>query len=414
MAAAPQGQLTPRRGGLYLLSYGLALLGSVVFSMTPASVTLPLRIAQLDPLHKNDGYALATAIGTVVMLIATPLAGQMSDATSSRLGKRAPWIAAGSISTFLAAFLLAHATTVGAVVCAWALMALCISIGFSPLMAIIHEQFPPSQQGIASGMAGTTVLLGALLGSWLVQLFPRTPSSMFVIPAAVGSTLLMQFLLVLDDRLRPSESAAFDLRGFWCSFWFDPRSDRSFAWILVAITLTATGSFVLQSYVVYILQDSLRIADQDVAHAAFEAILAANAAGALLSLAGGVLSDWLGRQKLLYAAGATCLALGLVVEVLSTTMVTFLVGCTLGGIGYGLVSGLNWALASQSITDQDASGRSMGLVVVALTLPSIVVPAMVPVLVDAGHDMGYRALYFVCAASTALAIPVMSRLRALR
>jgi MFS family permease len=403
-----------RRTTLFTLSYGLALLGSVVCSMTPTSVTLALRIAELDPRDKNASYALAIGIGTVVMLVAAPLAGQLSDATSSRMGMRRPWIALGAVGTVLAAFLLARAATVPGVIAAWTLMALFISLGFSPLMAVIQDQFPQSQQGVASGLAGTTPLLGNTLGAWIVQLLPQTPAYMFVVPAAVGSLMLLQFTLVLNDRQQAAGRLGFNLSAFIRGFYFDPRANASFAWALLVIILSSIGVVVLESYMVYMLQDSVRIPTDQLARVTFEGLAAANIVGAGFSLVGGALSDLLGKRKLLYVIGTVVLAVGLAGQAMSTHVTSFLVSCVIAGTGYGLFTGLTWALGALSSTDPTTSARDMGLVSVALTLPSLIVPFIAPFVIRLGAGNNYAALYLLCAGATVLAIPALVRVRSVQ
>lgn len=404
-----------RKGSAYLISYGVALVGSAVSSLTPVSVTLALRIGAIDPVGKNTAYGLAVGIGTLLGMFVTPLAGLLSDATYSRRGMRIPWLVVGSFGTLLAAYPLSQVPNVAGVFLCWALMTLFISLGFSPLMAIIQDQLPESQHGIASGMAGTAPFLGGLLGSWIVQLLPQTPFNLFVIPAALGGAMILQFLIFLDDKTQ-SRSKVLKVKvwQFLQGFRFDWRTNPSFAWLLLVVATSWTGMAVMQTYMVYILQDQIKVGTSLLAGAAFQGFVASNTTAAGVSLLGGAFSDWLGRRRAVYACGVVLLALGLVAQALSSSMSVFLFGCLVAGVGSGLMTGLTWALAAEASADRATSGRDMGLIVFAFTLPTAVVPLAAPALLSTGGGGNYAVLFFVCAAVTFLGAPLLALVHRVR
>ena len=63
--------------------------GIVVGSISGAS--LPKLLTLMDEASKEDNLALISAVGGVVIMIATPLFGRLSDRTTSRMGMRRPW-----------------------------------------------------------------------------------------------------------------------------------------------------------------------------------------------------------------------------------------------------------------------------------------------------------------------------------
>ena len=85
-----------RVGPVFIGIYVLALFGIWMSINLPASVTLALRIDELDPDGKATSYSMAAGIGTLTALIANPLFGRLSDRTRSRFGRRRPWIWWGS------------------------------------------------------------------------------------------------------------------------------------------------------------------------------------------------------------------------------------------------------------------------------------------------------------------------------
>ncbi|MFF1411045.1 MFS transporter [Streptomyces sp. NPDC058289] len=80
------------------LIFGLvtAQLGVCIAVFTPIVVTLALRVAQIVP-EAERGAALGQvlSVGALLALVGNPLFGAPSDRTTSRFGRRRPWLVGG-------------------------------------------------------------------------------------------------------------------------------------------------------------------------------------------------------------------------------------------------------------------------------------------------------------------------------
>ncbi|QTR04583.1 MFS transporter, partial [Saccharothrix algeriensis] len=63
--------------------------------LASALVTVPLRVAEVDPDGKERSLGLIVALGALVAVVANPLFGRLSDRTTSRFGRRRPWLIGG-------------------------------------------------------------------------------------------------------------------------------------------------------------------------------------------------------------------------------------------------------------------------------------------------------------------------------
>jgi MFS family permease len=81
---------SPRNMALVLL----AALGMYAMQLTMANA-LSLRVATIDPNSKAASYSLAVSVSSLLLLITIPLGGALSDRTTSRMGRRRPWIIGG-------------------------------------------------------------------------------------------------------------------------------------------------------------------------------------------------------------------------------------------------------------------------------------------------------------------------------
>ena len=75
-----------RRG--WITGLGLASLGMWMASLTPLQVSLPQQLQDITPHHKYVALAVVSAVGAISSVIATPLAGALSDRTTSTGGLR--------------------------------------------------------------------------------------------------------------------------------------------------------------------------------------------------------------------------------------------------------------------------------------------------------------------------------------
>jgi len=70
---------------------------------------LPLQISNIDPANKVVNLGIVASISVLLALIGNPLAGALSDRTTSRFGRRRPWIFIGAIVSALALMIMMSA-----------------------------------------------------------------------------------------------------------------------------------------------------------------------------------------------------------------------------------------------------------------------------------------------------------------
>ena len=73
------------RGG-WIAGLGLASLGMWMASLTPLQVSMPQQLQDITPHHKVLALSLVSAAGAVAAVVATPVAGALSDRTTGALG----------------------------------------------------------------------------------------------------------------------------------------------------------------------------------------------------------------------------------------------------------------------------------------------------------------------------------------
>jgi MFS family permease len=129
-------------------------------------IVLPVRVQQLVPEGLKATYlSVLTFAGLVVAIVVQPVMGALSDRSTSRWGRRRPFIVAGTV------FNLLFLTFIGLAGNYWLLFAALLMLQFSlnvahgALQGLIPDLVPKEQRGMASGVKGLIEIIGAIVAS---------------------------------------------------------------------------------------------------------------------------------------------------------------------------------------------------------------------------------------------------------
>ena len=189
-----------RVGGGLLATMALANLGVMLAFYAPLQNLLPRLSERLaGATGKESTLAIITGIGVIGSVIGQPLTGALSDRTTSRLGRRRPWLLGGVIA---GAAILAVIPALGSVVLvtvAWLAVQFTVNAAYAALTATIPDQVPVEQRGLASGLMGLAQTVGIVLGVGLVSFLVTSLGAGFLLTAALLVLLGLPFVLRLND-----------------------------------------------------------------------------------------------------------------------------------------------------------------------------------------------------------------------
>ncbi|MFE3998263.1 MFS transporter [Nocardioides sp. YIM B13467] len=416
-SAAPNAVATPRPvRPTFIAVYALAMFGIWMSIMLPASVTLALRISQIDPVGKTASYSIAAGIGTLVAVIANPLFGRLSDRTRSRFGRRRPWIVVGLAGTIVGAAIIGLSSSFPLLLLGWVIMQAFVNAAIAAVLGIVPDRVPENQQGLVGALSGTASSAALLVGVLFVQWFPENVLAQFGLPVMIAvlfSVVLMA--MFRDDAPAPSDIAPFSLKEFFGSFCIDPRRSPDFAKLLVALFLMSCGTGVIATYTVYLLQDQILPPDSDLPGLITLSFVIPGAIAFITAPLAGMVNDRLGRRKPVLGTGALFIVTGLLVLAFATTVPMFLVGLSLvAGIGTGFVYGSYIGFAVATMNDPNTAARDLGVTNIAITLPYSIMPFIAPLLLGIGGGTNYPALLIFSALLTLLGIAPMLLIRSTR
>jgi MFS family permease len=408
---ATVGRAPTRVGPIFIAVYAFAMFGIWMAINLPASVTLALRISEIDPAGKTTSYSIAAGVGTLTAVLANPFFGRLSDRTRSRFGRRRPWIVVGLVGTSVGAAVIAFSNTFPMLLLGWILMQAFVNAAIAATLAIVADRIPDSQQGLVGSLSGAAASASMVIGVFFIQAFPTSILAQIGLPVAMALVFASALLVVFKDDAPATEPLPpFSVRQFFGSFFVNPRQERDFSWLILALFLLSCGFGVVSTYTVYLLQDQIGVPEADLANAITTAYVIPGVIAFVIGPIAGWVGDRLGRRKPLLLMSALSGVAGMVVIATSASLGQFLVGVTLAtGVSAGTMMGTYIAFGIATMRDKLASARNLGVVNIALTLPFSVVPFIAPALLAVGGGTAnYVALVLFGAALTLLgALPLL-------
>jgi MFS family permease len=380
---------------------------------TPIQLLLP---QQLEDIAGDDGkvgaLGLVTGVGAAVAVVVTPLAGALSDRTTSRFGRRLPWLVGGALLGALALTVLSRQSTVSGVLIGWCLAQACLNAAYAGLTAEVPDHVPVAQRGTVSGWFGLPQAVGVVVGVALVTSFTTSAPTGYLLIAVAVALLVLPFAFVTRDApLARADRPQWSGGKGW---WIDPRQHPDFGWAWLTRFLISLGNALGTLYLLYFLRDKVHYEQLFPGRTAEDGVLILiliYAAGAVATaVGGGIWSDRTGRRKPLVIVSSLIMAAGAVLLAAWPTWTAALIAAALLGIGYGVYMAVDTALVTEVLPAAGDRGKDLGIVNIANAAPQVLAPALAaPVVAGLG---GYPVLYgltaLVTLAGAVLVLPIRS------
>ncbi|MBB5967409.1 MFS transporter [Planomonospora venezuelensis] len=393
----------------------LAQMGVIMAATVGGQILLPSQVAAIDPAHKEASLAVVLAVAAVCTAVANPLFGAMSDRTSSRFGRRRPWIVGGALISAAALAFLAFQQTIAGLVAGWAVAQLAFTAALATAIATVPDQVPIPQRGRASALAGVGQLSGPLLGGVVATVLLTGSRPAFLAMAALVLVLILPFgLLTREPRAQPCPP--FSLRDFARGFWVSPRRHPDFAWAWLSrmlITLTLAMGI---GYLQYFLRDAVHYESLFPGSTVEQGVVVLVAVFTLGSVAPTLLAGWLsdrsGRRKPAVFAGGLTMALSALVLTTATSWGSAIAAAALLGAGYGMFVAVDQAMVTQLLPADADRGKDLGIISLSNSASNTLGPVIAaPLVTSAG---GYPLMYSVAAAFAVAGATLVWRIRSVR
>jgi len=411
--AVQLGDLRLREPRGYTPRYALASFGLFLAILAPVLGGLSVKIQSLVGLADAPAQlGLVSGVGALFALISQPLAGRLSDRTTSRFGMRKPWIIVGVVLTFVALVVVGIAPNIPVLLIAWCGAQLFSNFAQAAETATIPDQVPEHRRGVVSGLIGAASPLAILVGAVGLSFLP-TDALRASVPAFIGLVFGLLFAFMLKDRVLTKKPGKFDLKEFFGSFVFNPRTHRNLGWAWLTKAMIMFGYASIASYLTLFLAADFGMtkpAEQ------LQFNLYANLVSVffmvLFSIVGGRMSDRIGRRRAFVATGGVVLGFGVVVLGVAPLLgiggglVLILIAEAFIGAGAGLFFAVDTALCVDVLPNPDDAAKDLGVLNIANTLPQTIAPFVAgTVVIPIGNALfgsGGYSLWFVVGAIVAI------------
>jgi MFS family permease len=312
-----------------------------------------------------------------VVLLVQPTVGAISDYTTTRWGKRKPYIVIGSLLDVVFLIGLATSQTFVAMVAFVILLQFSSNFAQGPFQGYVPDLVPPQQVGLASALVGAMQTVGFVTGAILISLaFSLGQFTLFLVLIGVVelATAAGTFLFVREGKAakaRGGRSWVAVARSAWGT---DILKERNFVFLLISRLLFLAGVNVFLGFNLYFLERSLGLGDSDVGLWIAIVGIATGVTTAIATIPGGLASNRFGRKPMIYVACAVG-GLGLGVAGLAPGPEILVLGVILLGVASGTFLAVDWALMTD-IIPKASSGRFMGISNLAVGLAGPVAAAV--------------------------------------
>jgi MFS family permease len=405
---------TQRVGGRWIALIALANLGLYLGYIGPISVLLPNQVQAIaGPAHKVAVLGWVTGIGAAVAMISNPVAGALSDRTTSRFGRRHPWTVCGALAGAAALVLLAGQSTIAGVIIAWCLAQAGLNAMQASVTAGVPDHVPVAQRGLVSGWIGLPQTVGVVLAVVMVTVVV-TGNAGYVLTAAVVVACVLPFALTTPDPPLPRGARPpFAWRAFARSFWLSPRRYPDFAWAWLTRFAINLGNAMALLYLLYFLRDKIHYSQlfpgQKAENGLLVLILIYTVAVVLTAVTGGVVSDRSGRRKLPVTVSGLVMAVPAVMLALWPSWPVAIASAAIMGLGFGVYLSVDQALVTQVLPSAAGRAKDLGIINIANSGPQVLAPAIAAPLVS--QLGGYPTLFLSVAVITVLGSAFVWKIR---
>lgn len=410
-----------RRSVYLLAAVNLVTLGSLT---APVVASIPLKIDSLLPQeHRASALAAVLTLGGLAALIANPFFGALSDRTRSRLGRRRPWMLAGTVAGLVGIAALAAADSLPAIIISWVFTQTSFNAALAAAAALLADTVHESRRAAASGVFTAAAFVGTLPPLVLAALLPRHVDLVsFVMPAA--ALVVVGFAMKVPDRAmmkvpdramtlpRTAREPGKKRRGIRTASF-----SKEFAAVWLQRLAMQSAFSLATGFTLYLIIDRMTGDPVSATPIAMVATLAGGAGIVIGAAVGGAWASRLQRYLPFLACGAVGLAAGATLRSIAEMPLVLWIATSIGGIAVGIYLAVNLAMAIRVIPTSRA-GTYLGVLNIAETIPQVLAPMVAAALLHVGQGDplsgaadNYLMLYATAAVIALLSLATLPALR---
>jgi len=350
--------------------------------------------------NKEEFNGILPALGAFVSLVITPVAGMLSDRSTSKFGRRrifiVPGILTGAAFLLLMGFFGKEGSNKWLFMLLTAGLRLGIDWAAGPYAGLLPDTVMPSQRGAASGYNGLAQVIGYLVGLvaaglltehnnyWKVYLCLTIIFVVFSLPTIFG---------ISEQRLSESVNPI-TLRDLLRSFYLDPKLYKSFYWVIATRGMEQMGYYSVLPFFQFFVQDVLKLQNPEFySSVLFVCILVTSVPSSVIA---GRLSDRYDKKFLVYLSTGLMALMMIGLVFLSLFLPNLYALGVIGaifGVGYGSFLAVDWALALDALPPEADIAKDMGIWHISFALPQVIAPIIAGLILSSLKIISMRLAY---------------------
>lgn len=396
----------------FALQFALAHAGAFAGCLPVLTILVPLKAAEIDPVGKASLLSWTVLYGALAASVINIAAGALSDVTKSRFGRRRPWILAGAVATVATYALIQRADAAAELFIAVMLFQTAFNLFLPALVALLPDQVPDERKGVMAALLALGPPIGLGAGALIAGAEGLSDAARY---AAVAAIFLGSIAPLVIAWKEPPQSAA-TLNGAARPVSERPSWDN-FARVWVSRLLIQIAVATSQGFMLFFVGQAMSgregFPDMPPESLLGAVLFLSTAISIATALVIGVVSDLIGRRKYYVTASGALIFLGLAIFAFWPTWPGLLACQVVYGLGMGLYSAAEVALAAELLPSQENAARDLAILNLGNTLPQAIAPALALAVISlAGGE--YPALFIIAATSAAIGGGVAARIRSVR
>lgn len=376
-----------------------ARFGVMFALLSPILGGLTLKLQSILPEEQViPSLGLITSLGALAALFFDPIWGRISDRTTSRFGRRRPYLVIGAVGVLLPLLLIALAPNVVVVGIGWVLAQMLANLAVAAHTATLADQLPSTQRGKVSGAIGVAQQAAQLGAAYAIQFLGDDLVLLFLGTGLVGAVLVLAFAAVLPDTPVTREPRAeTGLMTALRTFWVNPlrHPDFGFAWISRFLVVLANFMFV--TYRLLWLQQEFGLDSAEARSIMATGVLVYVVALMIAGQVAGWISDAIGRRKMFVVFSALLFALGIYLLVHAADPSMFFLAEAILGVGFGIYVAVDLALVLDVLPNPEDSAKDLGVFNIAMAGPQVLAPGAAALILGLGSGTDYDLMLTVAA-----------------
>jgi MFS family permease len=363
------------------------------------------KVLELVPDLKNTALGLTTFAGLLVAILWQPVIGALSDRTGTRWGRRIPFLVFGTVMALIALFMVALAPVFGIILIGVLAYQLAANTVQAPWQALIPDQVPRWQRGVAAGLKAALEILAFVIGRSMGGFLVAEGHLLGAVALVAALYILALLVTILSARNDPGmnhDEERFTVHAsLRHAFSVEWRKYPAFPWWFANRILFWGGFIALNTFLLFFLVDVVHFTEPDAQRLIANVSTILGLCLFVIALPSGWLADRIGRKPLLVLSGI--LAAGGTISILFVRVESsfFIIGAVLG-LSVGIFLSANWALVTDIVPDFEAA-RYLGIANIATAGGSALARFAGGALIDPINRItgtsyaGYYALYITAA-----------------